>query len=534
MKKNSNTSFQLLVLITLMFFTIGANAQFAPTTTVAENSCATGGVSSKNTGNDILSYNGNQYMVTVTDDYSSTYGLNAGISMSINGGTPYHTSFTVQQNIIDPDVAFVEVKGNVYAVVTYFVDGRYYFIETFTVSGGSLISCGIASFGWSTNLGSFGKAVNIDTDSQGDFAIVYDNNASVLYAVTGSVSPTGTIALNWSSSPEIMLNNGTPPGFAPDVAMIEYLSVNYVDFTWVDSNTGSLQVEQTLLSNLSSGIGLLSPFLGFISPTPIAGSNYYYPRIACPNPANAMSNVDWTVVVEETNFSTSYKIDGFNCTGGGYNQIVYNDGSGNSPVDLTMFLNSKPVVCYDSIANNVWVGWNFDNSLGSFSGPAITNGLFPIVLTCDFSATILPGSMYLPVPRFLSSVDDDLLSMAGRNSSFNLYSFYSIRNSEDYYKAVSQTAPTLRQATPAINSLDSFINTAQNNIHKQDGNTFGTSRLVFYDLTGKEVLTIPIQTAQNPQFLQEFAVNHPSAIYLIRVINENGAVLYSEKVYISQ
>jgi hypothetical protein len=535
MKTNSKTLFQSVLLLIVLFITTCARAQFAPTTTVMESSCATGRVYSNNTGNDILSFMGNEYTVTVTDDrIGTTYGTNAGISMSINGGTPYHSSFTVQQNVEDPDVAFVEVKGNVYAVATYFVCGKYYFVETFTISGGSLISCGLASFGWSTNSGFFGTTVNIDADSQGNFAITYDDTSGNLRAVTGAVSSSGTIALNNPSAPEVYLVTTSVKSQYPDVAMIEYQSTTFVDFTWVDSITGELKVMYGSLDSLSIGSGLLYPF-GITSLNPFLGLKYYYPRIACPNKNNVSASDEWTVVVEETNGNDTNRIDGFNFLAGNLTTAIYNDGGVNSPADLTAYPNTRPVVCYDSISNNVWVGWNFNNSLGSFSGPAITNGLFPIVLKCDPLAQNNPISPYLPVPRTLNTGDiDNYLSIAGRNSTNNLYSFYSLRNTDDYFKVVSQTAATLRHVAPAKNSFESFIQAAQSTLHEYDISTSGNACLFVYDLTGKEVFATTMHTIQNTEILQEFAINHPSAIYLIRIIKENGAVLYSDKVYIGK
>jgi hypothetical protein len=375
-----------------------------------------------NTGNDILDDGSDTYRVTCFTDGSGTY--TPGITWDVHySGSNYLlsipfslSSLTNPINIFFADVCLVkDPNGVVHAVTAWYVTtmgGNGWEIEDFQWTGTGFTSNGLTYLG----AGTAGTAVNIDSDNNGSFVAVYDDNLTNIYVSTG----------NFSGSTINVSNAGTPlplaaQGAFPDVCLYFNYPTETVHETFVDAINGDLVVDDYDFPTLNGGVvSPSSPHILDASPT---YNGYAHPRIACPTSSGALT--DWTIVVEDFSHYNNY-ILGFNNTTG-TTPIIYNDGSIISGATFSL-PNYLPVVTYDT-HSYVWVGWNIDlRPTGLYSA---ASAQFPIVVACDkysYPTIISPNSglLYYEVPTTPISTNDNeyLLSLSGRFATDLYQSYY--------------------------------------------------------------------------------------------------------------
>ena len=315
----------------------------------------------------------------------------------------------------------------------------------------------------------YGTTVNIDKNDINDFVITYDDPSQNIYYVTGYMDCSSTFQprLDISGCTPVQINT-TWNGSMPDVTVYynSNSTMERVIFTFVDDASGDLMVEDESYADLSNCTPQSSP----VSIATNAGYGFYYPRISSASGA-AGWDTPWTVVVEENDGSTTYKIDGFtNTYPGGPSYIiphVYNDGNttDHSPLDLYLVStapNLRPVVAYsDALGDALFVGWTFYNyhaPNGWQSGSGETNADYPIVPgRADYDGYLDPQATYWEAPDPVNSNDHyRTLSMA---CAYNLsLAYYNGNDNKVYVKRVYPNASSLRLSTSADVYFNLFPN----------------------------------------------------------------------------
>lgn len=453
----------------------------------------------RNTGNDILEFNGDIYGVSVWENISNTPDDLFG--WSVNGSMGL-TKFTHDLLVLDPDVCLVTYQDAVYAIVTYF-RGRHYW-QVFQWNGFTFSSVANAQAFYS---GGFGSTLNIDANdhSDGQFCIVWDDPHGDVYAVVGDIA---SFALNSN----VLVYSGT--GTYPDVSLYYDGSNNIAHITYIDSN-GDIVVDDHSYATLASGsAGSLSNVL---TVSPQSGLNFYYPRIASPN-GNNSSTSDWTVVAEETNHSGTYFITGFN--NGSTTSIIYNDGFYVSPSgNLRSTPNYYPSVTYDSNfpSDGIWVGWTYSDGTSTDE---------PIALKCD-NAAIPVISTYWEVPLNFTTNDYAInMSMAGRYASdelFLTFIAYIINGTtiDDIY---------ITNITGAGNTSSFKFSIPLIGQEKKDKDDKFHLKLI--DINGKMVMSYFGNMNEIYDYLNQYHRNVSPSIYFAQFISEDGRIMKTQKFFI--
>ncbi len=407
----------------------------------------------RSTGNDIVFENVNNFTfaVSVWDDGASTspalgYEI---VTTSANAGTVALTYV----DAIDPDVCLVidnQDPDKIYAMVVYWSEdaGNKWILDVFNYFAGS--NSFVYHSDYTIASGYYNTSINIDGNANGEFAIVYDDLSSNLWAIVGDVNGG---AVNFNPAILVDLTNTTSNlGVAPDVAMYYDGSYNRVYFTYVEPNSGEIWVEYDDYSNLTGGS--YSQNVDHIEP-PSSGQ-FLIPRIACPN-ASA-GNDYWTVAAEFRDAGNYYIISVINDNGSIFSQLV-NDGSlGN--LDISADMNIHPAVCYD-VTSNIWIGWSYDH-IGTFLGGwgASAVAFYPLAIKLDINGNLIT-TKYMEVPTTISTSDYwDLLSLAGRHTSGldDVYLTYMLDgNSDVYTKQVNYGVGGLRNMNNTNNDIKNIL-----------------------------------------------------------------------------
>lgn len=369
----------------------------------------------------------------------------------------------------------------------------------------------------------------------------------------------------------------------------------------------NLKVDYCAFDTLRQGISLANASVIRFESETQGGTRIRYPRIASPRNGSAPNVAsgmyingnqtvhvdDFTVVWEEAAWTNGYPEDyaiyGLNrchdcdtthpgsTTYGSsstpeityiqYNH-VYSVGYSYSPYDIWDVPNTRPVVTYDYDANHVWVGWEFDNNnIDTVRYPPYTGvssmlrATYPIVMKCDPKAqpidsiTSMP-SEYLVVPvdyttnsngtLYDASPSHSLshsLSIAGRNNSDCLYSFYfegGNPNRPDrivYTKSVAQSNSVLRLA----------FNEGQTNIESYEVKTLfgivaipeGTSitdyifNLNLYDISGKNLVQEKGNIYRLEEVYKSISDIYSEGIYVINLRSEDNSINLNSKMFVA-
>jgi hypothetical protein len=507
--KNKFYLLALCALACVLMNTKTMNGQFNNAQSVQEFSATTGALTpaATATGNDILDVSGDVYAVSVWDDPSSSDPGIGWRHIPSGGGSPIdgYSKFAQTTDIFDPDVCLVDYSGNIYAIAVYCKRSSpdTYYWEVFLWTGGgtnAFVTQGANSFSSDT----YNTTLNIDSDDNDHFAIVWDNT-----------TPRCSIRTGYNNSGTPALNGPAPvaSGSSPDVSLnwdgvTEYVYVTYLN------NSGNLNLDRATYAASPS-------FSNIISVSPQTSCTYYYPRVACPNSSG--SATDWTVVVEE-NDGSNYYIDGFNNNSGSTRKI-YNDGNNNSPANITSVPNHFPVVTYDDTSPRIWIGWTMDNSGGGIGGstPPTASDVYPIVLKCDNTATIPASSTYWEVPYYTNLTGNDgydQLSLAGRYGADKLFlTFADVVNSDVMHKIIDPISTATQFKTVSGMMLNETMAGKDLAINFPDG----ILTMSVFDITGKKVLMERGRGSQIQQIFRDwFAGTNHKSIYLLRINSDEG------------
>lgn len=502
-----------------------AIAQFQ-TAGAAEYASGATPVAPNNTGNDILDAGAVTYEVSVMDDINS---VTSGLSWRTSSNQGY-IPFQQPSFVMDPDVCLLkDAAGAIYAIAAYYVGGgvdnyfweAFYFNPSFNQFLNVVPSSVFAS-------GTFGTTLNIDANNIGDFIFVWDTPSQNIQVTTGKTL-TGSYPAIYSTGINLVIGTGKNP----DVCMYNN-SINdkQVDIVYI-AITNRIKVDFHRFDDLVNGINLASNV--FISAPP--DLLYHYPRIACPK-YNTGTADEWTVVAEDNDGSSTWYIKGFNvnicCPHPPVSLTVYNDGNtGNSPFNLSDYPNLRPVVTYDN-SYNIWVGWNFDNSLGLITATGCIQAVYPIAVVCDKVARIHGGQNYLMVPTSVNANNTyNALSISGRNSTKNLFTYYMSPFNDVYSKTVLAfpIPPNLKpQSGNAGNDLFTWLNQYVLNENLSEDDFYIHFKL--YDITGKEMLSMKGTLTRCKDFINTGTENLPEGIYMANVLSSDGKLGISRKLFI--
>lgn len=536
--QNRNTHYSFLFSVILMLWSMNVNGQFTASS-IPGVAFGAASVNPRNTGCDIREISGNVYRVSVWEPNGTGTG---GFGWSVNTGGTY-SGFIDLQNTSDvwhPDVCIVYDGTTVFAVVAYFYNsssgfGRWiweaYRWSSFTNSFVINVTPQVITTGF------FGSTVNIDgnNSTQGEFVIVYDriiSSSDVVYAFPGQIVSGSLTTYN-----PVKIANGK----SPDVSLFKDASDNIAHVAYLDAvNSYNLTVDYHYVANLISSTN--SPTNELVQSPQNASFNR--PRIASPN-ASGGSASEFTVVVEDKDFSISvYSIVGYNSDNTGFiTSTIYNNGSNNSPDDLTPHNNYYISVTYDSNypTDGIWVGWTFDNPPPpSNAGGASAYAVFPIVLKCDNAGEIIANYDYWEVPDGLANTDlCDLLSMAGRYANDELYLTYAAYDlggspvNDVYLKEVSSvgTATSFRQVSnytntlPATNNIISLLTGYDNN---------ETATVMVYDALGRQVFMQTGKLNELKRSLKALNKNNIPSVYFVTALLHNNSQVVSGKLIVTE
>jgi hypothetical protein len=501
-----------LLLFSIISCSLVSNAQFTDASLVEYNVGLTP-ILSNNTGNDILDFGGNTYEVSVWDDNNIN---NAGLSWKVGTWTGF-IFFNSSYEVRDPDVSLVKNNaGNVYAVTAYFANNtNEYICEIFTWSNAA------HQFNYvSSNVmipGVFGTTVNLDANDAGDFAIVFDDPAENVFIVTGSTIGSTVPQLNLSGTP-MAIGSGRQPdvcmyrnsaGFKQvDVAYINSANVIAVDFlAFADISVGNINITPAYRS-------------------PAADLTYQFPRISCPGSFYG-DPTDWTVVAEDTDGSSTWYIKSFNynsCCPPYLNIYIYNDGSTqNSPFNLTDYPNTKPVVSYDHVYDNIWISWTLDNSLGLLSAPGAPPGKYPVAVVADKLCRMRSAQDFLIVPTYLPYFESfNNVSISGRKSTKSLLTWHHAPDNDIYSKTVTNyTYPTNFRINETSN-----IYAWLDYVSQLESDSSPILTLHLYDTAGR----LTQNYSGSPSEIHSLLNENKNQFLIARIFSENGMYNFTGKV----
>lgn len=453
--------------------------------------------------------------VTVYEDL--TPNVNPRIVFNYNNGSNMGSCPLTYYDAYDPDVVLtVDIWGAFHALVVYYSPSVGDFVlEDFSGTTGFGSIPGTVSFRTSV---SYGTSVNIDADYNGYFVIVWDEGG-IPYAQVGDVV-NGSLAIVLNNVPIGTVGFGTNP----DVCLSSATGNDRVIYCYLDN--GDLFVEEDSFFALytSSVAGTFANPLFQHTPADV----YYDPRISCLDPTIGAVGDWWSVVVLDTDFSTSWQIRGHTYTNlSGVHSDLYNDShwisGGTNYTTLPCY---APAVTYDD-QGNIFVGFSIDNSTGNFAG-ALTWATYPIVVACAPDG-YPHGLNYWEEPEATSFNTGDVrdyLSLSGRHGNDVIFSsYYDINNLNVQTKAVYSSIPWGSLRTQSIQPI------ANDQLNYLQSNPSTKIIANIYDLSGK--LTSQYN-GEYGNFNKHILDNLPlksNQIYLINILSEDGSIKVQKKIY---
>ncbi len=431
--------------------------------------------------------------------------------------------------VLDPDVCIVTDGSTVYALVAYYKTSattRYYyeFFKWVNTGTWTFASGGATAFA----SGSFSTTINVDASNAGDFVIIWDDASNNhINVITGGMSAGSAVLNNGGSA----VYTGVT-GINPDVCIFAGGGNKRVYYCYLNMS-GVLYVDYDSFSNLASNTPSNSSYNNY-SPT----GSWGYPRIACPNTGGSLN--DWTVVIDEV-VSGSYYIRGKTYYNGSFNADTYNTGVGNSPSDISGYLNIFPAVAYDSrpvtaATYNVWVAWTMDNSTGNIGG-ATQTAVYPIAVKCNKQGAIVTGGAYWDIPTSINMNDDiQYVSLAGRyttNSGGNdklLVTYAHVTNTDVIFKQKTPSGSANFRIENSETISNDFISDG-NNLFNID--ELKNSKILYFqvlDLVGKTIFSSEGEIQHVADKFRNWAVHAPEEICLIQIITENNSI--TRKIFI--
>ncbi|MFM7015687.1 MAG: hypothetical protein ACKOX3_05095 [Bacteroidota bacterium] len=402
---------QVLVLLCISVMSYNTNAQFVPPV-IQDSSYGVNSVYSRKTGCDIYYFNDSViYRASVWEQDSVGKGF--GYVVDYNG-TRYKGTlpFYCTDHVLNADVCLLKNSSNTItaAVVYNEYNKNNYFLEYFEwkPSLHDFVSVYVDTI-FST---STGTTLNIDGNSSvdGEFAIVWDDNDSIIYYVVGSIANgvNNTKVLTYGISPDVsMYFDGSN-----DVVHVVYIDTLNYELTVADYNYSDL------LSNITGPLAIQS-----VAPT--TNLKWALPRIASPGP-NAGSINEWTIIALECDTSNWYVL-GFNNNLG--TRIPYNYMP--APNKLYKVPNYDLSVCYSNNypTDGIYVGWAFESDSLNINLPPtnlVQLANYSIVLRCSNTAIKL-DTAYWQVSSSITNNNNDFssfLSIASRHGSDELFATY--------------------------------------------------------------------------------------------------------------
>ncbi len=474
----------------------------------------------QNTGNDIQDVGGTTYEVMVCDDPN---GNNALLGWKVGGSTGF-TFIGQGAQILDPDVCLVKNgSGLVYALVVYYDPGSGEFMwQTFNWVAGQQSFNALTPV--SLAAGQYNKTINIDSEDNGNFAIVWDEPGANIRMAFGQ-SPVAQL-------PQLSLGGAVlnlEPGSEPDVCYYRNTSTSFRQIDVVYRNpAGYIIVDFYKLNDLLAGS--ITPTQAYRSPAP--DLSYRNPRIACPISATGESD-DFTVVVEDTDGSSTWYIKSFNankCCSPTFVTTIYNDGStGYSPYNLTQVPNTRPVVAYDNIDNTVWVTWNLDNMWGLLSAPGAYIGKYPVAIAGDKRSEVIMGSNFLIVPEGLvNNASMTHVSIAGTKSSKIMFSYIDNTLFEAFSKSIPHLASINGLKTSLQhNSFIAWLNAQELNQEKNKG----PYDIKIHDLAGRLLTTFNGNAGEITRKINQFIQETSVGMFMISARSSMNHSSYSGKLF---
>jgi len=468
-----------------------------------------------NTGNDILSFGGSFYAVNVWDDNN---GVNAGMSWKV-GIWDGFINIGGGQDAVDPDVVLVKNTGGVvFAIVAYYSPNTNEFkCEVFQYSVAGHVFFNINTMVLAN--GMYNTAINIDANDIGDFVIVWDEPGFSVNCVTGTTNPTPAL----SAGGQVLTLDA---GKTPDVSIFRNPTSgdNQADVVYITS-LGKINVDFYRIDDLQNSVVLATP--SFRSPN--ADLQYRYPRIATPNSLYGTNN-DFTVVTEDTDGASSWYIKVFNSNGCCVpmtHLMIYNDGTTmNSPFNTSDQPNTRPVVCYEKGYTNIWVVWNLDNLTGALPAPGAAFAKSPVVLIGSKQGQLNVPQNYRYVPlSVVTGSNYNHVSLAGRNTTKNLLTYYKANDNSIYSKAVNQLPMPSQLKSTGSTSLNNWLDQAT----MDDGDNGTVYTLDIVDLSGKIVRSFSSTADALKETVKAFKENAVTGIYLVTVRSKSGLVTYNGK-----
>ncbi|HKB44882.1 MAG TPA: hypothetical protein VKC90_10850, partial [Chitinophagaceae bacterium] len=270
----------IFALTIMCAITVNVNAQCSSCFTAAattDNSYGSSVSNVENTGNDINTFSGTTYKVTVWDkNNSGTYSGKLGWHVGASTGTISLGNGSTITDAHDPDVCLVQVSSTVYALTVYHSASQsMYYFQVFSWNSSAFVSSS-GPTALQTTTTNFGTAINIDIDDNNVFVIVWDTPAPTVFCRTGTGITLANCPIQIKSSAKM-----------PDIAMywngtnVETALITYVITS--GPNGGKIEVNYQDYINQLSGCSAGSagnPSL-YTSPSPTYA--FTYPRIAAAN-----------------------------------------------------------------------------------------------------------------------------------------------------------------------------------------------------------------------------------------------------------
>ena len=424
-------------------------------------------------------------------------------------------------DIYDPDVSLVEDSNhNWWAIVVFYKAGDGYYYEFYEWDNTSAFIWD--SEGQLASAASAGNDINIDANSSGHYAIVWDDANGNIY---GSYGSTSTAPSTPSSATTIIAQSGSDYYYFPDVSI--HGSNCYVTCVWTDYSYIDVYLDIFTLS-----LGSPSTWPNALTYGPYAYGDFDIKNTRIATPSSNCSNNDFTIVYQLFDiFINNIHIMGYSYTDywsdKGLSDYADLYDSPNSCQNYHNYdaTNYNPAVTYSSDYNGqgnggIIVAWTISSATND-------PGDEPIAVQCASVYGFITNCTYMNVPYSYNTSGGDIqraISLSGRDNHIStpniFYSWFDGVHGDVYYKDASFSYTDLRQETKENTQSISGIypNPTNGNFQIKLGTRLGKEvNIEVYNSMGQKVYS-SFDFSSSTSFVKDISLkNLEDGIFLIRV-----------------